>query len=114
MEKELNINQATLVGAWQQQLPEMLGPGDSTIVQADAANPNAINVHINVAGHQMYAFDFRCSYQDTREVQVEMLDTRQAGRSCDVYTDTVQELAQDYTRHLHECAQVLHSITDPA
>lgn len=113
MDKPLQVDQTSLVQAWQQQLPEMLGPGDSSLIQADGANPQAINVHINVAGHQMYSFDFRCSYEDSRELKVEMIDVEQNGRPCDEYNDTIQDLAQDYTRHIHECAQVLHSITDP-
>lgn len=114
MDKPLQIDQASLVEAWQQQLPEMLGSGDSTLVQPDGANPQAINVHINVAGHEMYSLDFRCSYEDNRELKVEMVDVEQAGRSCDEHSDTIQELASDYARHIHECAQVLHSVTDPS
>ncbi|WP_223067040.1 hypothetical protein [Paenibacillus caui] len=114
MEKSLNVDQDTLVEAWQQQLPEMLGPGDSSVVQADLADPQSLLVHINVAGHQMYAFDFRCSYQDTRELEVTLVDAEKAGRSIDERGDAIQELAKDYARHIHECAQVLHSITNPS
>ncbi|GGA32644.1 hypothetical protein [Paenibacillus physcomitrellae] len=114
MDKPLHLDQQSLVQAWQQQLPEMIGPGDSTMVQADNANPQAINVHINAAGHQKYGFDFRCTYKDTRELDVALVDVDMAGRSIDEHSATVQELVDDYMRHIHECAQVLHHITDPS
>ncbi|ANS76909.1 hypothetical protein AWM70_21915 [Paenibacillus yonginensis] len=114
MDKPLQLDQHSLVQAWQQQLPEMIGPGDSTVVLADNANPQAINVHINAAGHQMYAFDFRCTYKDTRELDIALVDVEMAGRPIDEHSDAVQELINDYTRHIHECAQVLHNVTDPS
>ncbi|WP_138494954.1 hypothetical protein [Paenibacillus pinistramenti] len=114
MDKPLQMDQHTLVQAWQEQLPKMLGPGDSMKVLADNANPQAICVHINAAGHQMYGLDFRCTYEDTREVNVALLDVEKAGRSIDEHNATVKELVNDYRRHIHECAQVLHNVTDPS
>ena len=113
MDKSLQVDQHTLVQAWQQQLPEMLGAGDSSIVQGDNANPQALCIHINVAGHQKYSFDFSCAYQDSRELKVSLTDVERDGRSVDEHTEIIQELADDYVRHIHECAQVLHSVTNP-
>lgn len=58
MNKEMNMDQHTLVDAWQKQLPEYLNPGDSAQVQADGANPQGLRIHINAAGHQFFPLIF--------------------------------------------------------
>ena len=55
MLEEFNVDQNTLVHAWQQQLPEFLDPGDSAEVLADESDPQGFRVHINAAGHQFYS-----------------------------------------------------------
>lgn len=111
MNKELNINQQQLVGAWQEHLPTILGSGDKAKVQADEADNRAIRIHIDAAGRQMYSFDFACAYVDSREVKVDLVDVERSGRAVDEYNEKIQELASDYTRHIHQCAQSLQSIT---
>ncbi|AWB43328.1 hypothetical protein DCC85_03215 [Paenibacillus sp. CAA11] len=114
LNEPLNTDQGTLVQAWQQMLPSMLSPGDSAQVLADNADPACLRVHINVAGHQMYSFDFQCIYQDTRELEVKLVDVERSGRSVDEHSDVIQELAEDYARHIHECAQQLQVVTNPS
>ncbi|MFP4978914.1 hypothetical protein ACE6ED_26150 [Paenibacillus sp. CN-4] len=112
MNRELQIDQPALVSAWKAQMPSFLEDGDSFAVQADETDPHSLRIHINAAGHQAYSFDFRCTYVDSREVAVDLVDVERAGRSADERTDVVQELARDYTRHIHECAQNLQRITN--
>lgn len=114
MNEYWNVNQSTLVNAWQQQLPEFLNPGDSAQVLADAKDPQSLRIHINAAGHQFYSFDFQCSYMDPREIKVSLVDVERAGDHVDVERDVIQDMAADYSRHLHECAQALHRITNPS
>jgi hypothetical protein len=111
MNRELNIDQTELVGAWQERLPEVLNVGDRAQVMADEADQQAIRIHIDTAGHQMYSFDFKCAYVDSREVSVQLIDVERDGRTTDERTEPIQELAQDYTRHIHECAQSLQPKT---
>ncbi|MDQ0174049.1 hypothetical protein [Paenibacillus tundrae] len=113
MNRELNISQSELVGAWQERLPEVLNVGDQAQVMADGADEQAIRIHIATAGHQMYSFDFKCAYVDSREVNVQLVDVERDGQSTDERTEPIQELAHDYTRHIHECAQSLQSRTRP-
>ncbi|MFD1177437.1 hypothetical protein ACFQ3W_14165 [Paenibacillus puldeungensis] len=113
MNKEMNVDQSTLVDAWQKQLPEYLNPGDSAQVQADAADPKGLRIHIDAAGHQFFSFDFQCSYLDRREVQVELVDVERAGQTVAENTEQIQELTGDYVRHIHECAQALSPMTNP-
>lgn len=112
MNEQLNVNWQTLVQSWQQELPTFLNSGDSSEVTADNMDKNSIRVHIESAGHEMYSFDFKCSYMDTREVKVDLLDVEQDGRAIDEHTNAIQELTHDYVRHIHECAQSLHRITN--
>jgi hypothetical protein len=107
------MNQDQLVTAWQQTLPTTLQNGDHAEVQADGANPNALRIHIGASGRQMYSFDFSCAYVDSREVRVDLVDVERDGVTVDERNDVIQELAQNYTRHIHECAQVLQSVTNP-
>lgn len=113
MNKEMNVDQSTLVDAWQKQLPEYLNPGDSAQVQADAADPKGLRIHIDAAGHQFFSFDFQCSYLDRREVRVELVDVERAGQTVAENTEQIQELTGDYVRHIHECAQALSPMTNP-
>ncbi|GGH38271.1 hypothetical protein [Paenibacillus segetis] len=112
MNEEFNLDQTTLVNAWQQQLPEHLGPGESAQVLADLGDPQGIRLHIEASGHQMYSFDFQCSYMDPREVRVDLVDVECDGLTVDEHTENIQEMTQDYVRHIHECAQALHRITN--
>ncbi|HEY4391934.1 MAG TPA: hypothetical protein VGN02_11380 [Paenibacillus sp.] len=114
MLEEFNVDQNTLVHAWQQQLPEFLGPGDSAEVLADDSDPQGLRVHINAAGHQFYSFDFSCTYMDPREVKVELVDVEKGGQTVNEQNERLQEMTGDYVRHLHECAQALHRITNPS
>jgi hypothetical protein len=59
----------------------------------------------------MYSFDFKCTYLDDRSVRVDLIDVEQDDESIDEHTTIVQELAADYVRHIHECAQAVQSIT---
>lgn len=113
MNQEMQVDQNTLVSAWQERLPALMDNGDSFSLQGDAANPNSLLIHFNAAGHQAYSLDFRCTYVDSREVAVDLIDVEQDGRHTDERTDAVQQLAQRYTRQIHECAQALQSLTNP-
>ena len=108
---ELQLDQQRLVEAWQTTLPERIKHGDHADVKADEADAHSIRVTIRTAGHQEYDFDFLVTYVDSREVNVSLVDVEKAGVSVDERTDTIQQLIQDYKRHLHECAQALHHLT---
>jgi len=112
MNRELNMDQNELVDAWQEVLPQVLNVGDQAQVMADEADQQAIRIHIDTAGHQMYSFDFKCAYVDSREVEVQLVDVERDGRTTDERTESIQELAYDYKRHIHECAQSLQSKTN--
>ncbi|MGP0579902.1 hypothetical protein ACTP13_23270 [Paenibacillus peoriae] len=111
MNREMTVDQQKLVEAWQEQLPILLNSGDKSQVQADEADNRAIRIHIEVEGRQMYSFDFACTYVDSREVQVSLVDAERDGQSVDERTDIIQQLVSDYTRHIHQCAQTLQSLT---
>lgn len=113
MNPNFEIDQHDLVNAWQAKLPLVLDPSDKAEVRPDEVNLNSIRIHIDTAGRQMYSFDFKCAYIDSREVRVELVDVERDGRAVDEHTEVIQDLAGDYTRHLHECAQSLHGLTDP-
>ncbi|MCQ6561676.1 hypothetical protein [Paenibacillus mendelii] len=108
----LRIGQQQLAEAWQRTLPNTIHETDSAIVKPDEANEQTLRVTIQTAGHQMYSFDFSVRYVDSREVRVELIDVERDGRSVDERTDIIQQLIQDYTRHIHECAQTLHAVTN--
>ncbi|MFB5269119.1 hypothetical protein ACE41H_20350 [Paenibacillus enshidis] len=111
MNRELQIDQQQLVEAWQERLPTLIGPGDKAWVSADEADPKALRIHIEVEGRQMYSFDFACAYVDSREVKVNLVDVESEGRTVDERSDIIQQLADDYTRHIHQCAQALQQLT---
>lgn len=113
MDRQLELDQHTLVAAWRERLPEMMDAGDSFEVAGDGADSSSLLVHFNAAGHQAYSLDFRCTYVDSREVQVSLVDVEQGGRHTDERTDEVQQLAKRYSRQLHECAQALKPVTNP-
>ncbi|AIQ66293.1 hypothetical protein JI735_09085 [Paenibacillus sonchi] len=113
MNRELQLDQQSLVSAWQERLPALMEDGDSFSVQGDAADPSSLLVHFNAAGRQAYSLDFRCTYVDSREVAVSLIDAEEAGRQTDERSDAVQLLAQRYTRQIHECAQALQDLTNP-
>jgi len=113
MNRELNIDQHQLVQAWQERLPELLHPGDHSLVAADGADGKALRIHIDANGRQSYSLDFACTYVDSREVQVQLVDVERDGQTIDERGDYVQELADHYTRHIHQCAQALQQITNP-
>lgn len=113
MDRQLQVDQQSLVSAWQERLPALMEDGDSFSVQGDAADQNSLLIHFNAAGRQGYSLDFRCTYVDSREVAVNLLDAEQDGRVTDERTDAVQLLAQQYTRQIHECAQALQGLTNP-
>ena len=108
---ELRIDQGRLEDAWRRTLPTVMNSSDSADVRSDEADPKSLRVHIRTAGHTMHAFDFRVTYVDSREIQVDLIDVERDGKTIDERPDVVQQLVHDYTRHLHECAQQLHDYT---
>lgn len=108
---ELTVDQARLEDAWKRTLPIVMNTTDGAEVLPDEADPKALMVHIKTAGRQMYTFDFRVKYVDSREVEVELIDVERDGQTVDESSDVIQGLIKDYTRHLHECAQQLHDYT---
>jgi hypothetical protein len=113
MDRLLEVDQHNLVSAWQERLPALMDDGDSFNVQADEGDPNSLLIHFNAAGRQAYSLDFRCRYVDSREVAVDLLDVEQSGIHIDEHSDAVQQLAQQYSRQIHECAQALQNMTNP-
>ncbi|SDE32535.1 hypothetical protein SAMN02799630_05164 [Paenibacillus sp. UNCCL117] len=108
---QLSIDQQELVQAWSRTLPDVLDASDQAKVWADEAQANALRVHITTAGRNLYSFDFKCTYVDSREVKVELVDVERDGNNVDERTEIIQTLVDDYVRHLHECAQQLHALT---
>lgn len=106
------MNPLELVKEWNKTLPTTLNRSDSAEVRADETDPNALRIHIRTAGHSMYSFDFRCAYMDSREVKVELVDVEKNGQTVDEHTEIIQNLIEDYVRHIHECAQILHRLTN--
>ena len=80
-------------------------------MQADEADPKALRITIHTAGHQMIQLDFKVAYVDSREIRTTLIDVEKDGRWMDERTDMIQQLVEDYTRHIHECAQALHELT---
>ncbi|GAB6992631.1 hypothetical protein [Paenibacillus pini] len=111
MNDNLELSQDKLVRAWQSQLPTNLDPSDNAQVQPDGANPQSLRIHIDAAGRQMYSFDFQCSYVDSREVKIDLIDVERDGRTVDERTEIIQDMAEGYVRNIHECAQALKDVT---
>lgn len=108
---QLRIDQAELVRAWSRTLPTVLNASDRSEVFADEAEANVLRIHITTAGRNFYSFDFKCTYVDSREVKVDLVDVERDGNNVDERTDVIQTLIDDYVRHIHECAQQLHALT---
>lgn len=106
------VNQAALVEAWQETLPTLLNDGDRSNVVGDGVDEQSLRIHIDTAGHTGYSFDFLCTYVDSREVKVDLVDVEINNRTIDERNETIQQLADDYVRHIHECAQALHELTN--
>lgn len=107
----LLLQGTALASAWAQSLPTVLNSSDRAEAWADEAQSNVVRVRISTAGHSGYSFDFKCTYMDSREVKVELVDVERGGINVDERTETIQSLIDDYVRHLHECAQQLHHAT---
>ena len=101
-----------LVNAWQRTLPTTLGEGDRASVRSDESDASAVRISISSAGRTGYTFDFKCSYKDEREVHVELIDVEKDNQHVDERTDIIQNLTEDYIRHIHECTQILHEVTN--
>ena len=43
----------------------------------------ALRVTIHTAGHQLYTFDFKVAYADSREIRVTLIDAEKDGRTID-------------------------------
>lgn len=108
---ELDINQQQLTDAWRSALPNWILAGDRATVLPDESDAKSLRVTIDTAGHQMYSFDFKVTYVDSREVRVILIDVEKDNRTVDERTEIIQQLVQDYTRHIHECAQALKELT---
>ncbi|NIK79808.1 hypothetical protein FHS15_004975 [Paenibacillus castaneae] len=108
---ELQIDQESLADAWRQTLPQTLNTADRCKVLPDEADSKSLRVTIETAGHQMYSFDFKITYVDSREVKIELVDVERDKISIDERGDMIQQLVHDYSRHLHECAQALQQLT---
>ncbi|MFT9486943.1 MAG: hypothetical protein ACH0QD_06195 [Tepidibacillus sp.] len=107
----LNIDQQNLAEAWQRTLPQLLHYGDSVEVKPIKGRSNALMIHINVKGRTGYDFDFMCTYKDPREVDVDVINVGTTGLIDDQHKNVAKELIHDYTRHIHECAQAVQSMT---
>lgn len=101
-----------LLAAWKRTLPGYLGPGDHVTVRKDGTDDHSLAITIEVAGRSGYSFDFKCTYLDEREVRVELVDAEKGDRQADERSERTQELIGDIVRHIHECAQALHSVTN--
>ncbi|MEK8133091.1 hypothetical protein WMW72_35030 [Paenibacillus filicis] len=108
---QLRIDAQELAQAWSRTLPSVLDASDQAKVWPDEAESNVLRVHITTAGRSLYSFDFKCTYVDSREVRVELVDVERDNHAVDERTDIIQTLVDDYVRHLHECAQQLHALT---
>ncbi|SDO64276.1 hypothetical protein SAMN04487897_11893 [Paenibacillus sp. yr247] len=108
---KLTIDQAELVHEWMTVLPTTLQPTDQARVWADEADPQALRVHIMAAGHTGYTIDFKVTYVDSREVKVELTDVQKGTQHIEETSDLMQNLVEDYIRHIHECAQALQKVT---
>lgn len=107
----LTVDKQALAQAWQDALPNFLNTADQCTVQADAKLDDALLIHIDNNGRSHYSADFRLQYMDEREVKVDLLDVEKGSTAVDEQTGHVQELVEDYVRHIHECAQSLKGLT---
>lgn len=100
-----------LVEQWARVLPERIPPSDRAHVRGDEADEQAVLIHIATEGRSSYSFDFKCTYEDSREIKVDLLDVERDGIHIEGTQDHVQEIIEDYVRHIHETAQALHDVT---
>jgi hypothetical protein len=110
--EQLAVDNRTVAKAWQKQLPDILNPSDKCTVVADEGDPSALRVNIVTEGRSGYNFDFKVTYVDSREINVELVDVEKDGNHVDEHTEIIQTLINDYVRHMHECAQTVKNITD--
>lgn len=110
-DQDLLVSQPTLVKAWKENLPLQLHQSDSFSVRGDAADSKTLNIHIDTAGRTKYSFDFKCTYLDDRSVRVDLIDAEKDDESVDEQTTIIQDLVEDYVRHIHECAQAVQYVT---
>jgi hypothetical protein len=111
--EQLTVDNKKVAEAWQTILPKMLNASDSCTVTADEADASTLRVNIQTAGHSNYNFDFKVTYVDSREIKVELVDVQQGNLHVDEHTEIIQNLTEDYVRHLHECAQGVKNMTNP-
>lgn len=110
-DQDFSVSQSTLVEAWNDSLPLQLHDSDSFQIRGDSADEKALRIHIDTDGRTGYSFDFKCTYLDDRSVRVDLIDVEKDEESVDEHTVIIQELVEDYIRHIHECAQAVQSIT---
>lgn len=108
----LTVDPKKLADAWNERLPQVLNSSDKASVEPDAKDPNTVLIHITTAGRTQYTLDFRCTYMDTREVHVEFIDVDSGGITANEGREVIQNLIEDYIRHIHECAQLLKELTN--
>ncbi|WP_040952201.1 hypothetical protein [Gorillibacterium massiliense] len=109
MEREArtHIDDALLQG-WQEHLPETLNAADRAQVVRDGADPGKLRIHIDTEGRSGYTFDFAVKYLDDREIKVDFIDVDKDRINVDESPEPIQNLIEDYVRHIHECAQLIH------
>ncbi|GIQ68954.1 hypothetical protein DUZ99_16255 [Xylanibacillus composti] len=100
-----------LLRAWERNLPSVLNQNDQAKVNLDQGDERALRITIQTAGRTGYNFDFKCTYMDDREVDVQLVDVESEGQSVDERNEQIQELISDYVRHIHECAQMVIPVT---
>jgi len=100
-----------LAAEWARELPKRMPKSDHAKVWADEGNDQAVRIHITNEGRSSYTFDFACTYVDSREVKVDLVDVERDDVHIDETQEHVQELIGDYIKHIHECAQALHNVT---
>ncbi|MCR8645147.1 hypothetical protein NV379_21045 [Paenibacillus sp. N1-5-1-14] len=100
-----------LAHAWAEELPKHMPNSDHAKVWADEHDDQTVRVHMVNEGRSSYTFDFKCTYVDSREVKVDLVDVERDREHIDEHSDIVQELIQTDVRHIHECAQALRDLT---
>lgn len=108
----LTVDTRRLAEAWNETLPLLVGPSDKATVLPDERDEGVLLIHIATAGRSKYNFDFKCTYVDSREVKVELVDAERGHDQTDERAEIAQSLIEDYIRHIHECAQRLKGLTN--
>lgn len=104
------VNSVLLEG-WQKHLPETLNAADRAEVKPDGHDPDMLRIHIATEGRSGYTFDFTVKYLDDREIEVAFVDVDKDRINVDEHPEKIQNLIEDYVRHIHECSQILHRLT---